>query len=573
MKRFFKRRLFLSIFVLAWLHGLCSAEKTEAPDELTTSTTASEDPQDPTPAGLPDDETPEESATVADPAIADESSTQGTAILEGEALELASGTFESSCSLCHGSDGKGEGEASLNLVDALWNHGGSQDEIVHTITEGIPDTLMKPQKGKLTPGEIADLASYIRMLAAKMHTATDSGERDAATELTDAVSSGLPARSNYVEVERVNFIDEYIFDKMKADDIPHAGLSGDAEFMRRLHFDLWGRLPDPSDVREFIANTDADKRNKLIDKLLSLDKFADRTDAEKEASPEEVIEYWEVDEAYLSKWRFFFEDMFRNFVNGREEIHDSFRNFIKLFLRYNHPYDEFVRNVITASSISGRSSGASGYLVQARMGSGEGDPIHEDVCDQLAIRTTKNFLGVDLECISCHDGEDHLEDINLWLSKRKRVEFWRQAAFFGETDFQILRRLGRNQPFFIEDGKNATGYHSGAESITRTPRNKAADVYPAYLVNQERPAEGANLRADYARRLTADFQFAKVAVNLFWSKFFTVGIVDPPFDWDLARQDPENPPPLPGRCNPRTPNYLMRLPKTSLNIIMNYVTS
>jgi hypothetical protein len=39
----------------------------------------------------------------------------------------------------------------------------------------------------------------------------------------------------------------------------------------------------------------------------------------------------------------------------------------------------------------------------------------------------------------------------------------------------------------------------------------------------------------------------------------TVGIVDPPLDWDLARQDPDNPPPAPWTIQPSHPELLEAL--------------
>ena len=61
--------------------------------------------------------------------------------------------------------------------------------------------------------------------------------------------------------------------------------------------------------------------------------------------------------------------------------------------------------------------------------------------------------------------------------------------------------------------------------------------------------------------LTSDLQFAKATVNLFWSHFMTVGIVDPPFAWDLDRQDPQNPPPAPWTIQPSHPELLEELAK------------
>jgi len=56
--------------------------------------------------------------------------------------------------------------------------------------------------------------------------------------------------------------------------------------------------------------------------------------------------------------------------------------------------------------------------------------------------------------------------------------------------------------------------------------------------------------------ITTHPQFAKATVNLFCSKLMTVGIVDPPLDWDLDRQDPKNPPPAPWTIQPSHPELL-----------------
>ncbi len=54
---------------------------------------------------------------------------------------------------------------------------------------------------------------------------------------------------------------------MEKSGIPHAALSTDAEFLRRIYLDLTGRLPDPSVVRAFLKDPTPDKRDKIIDSL------------------------------------------------------------------------------------------------------------------------------------------------------------------------------------------------------------------------------------------------------------------------------------------------------------------
>ena len=49
---------------------------------------------------------------------------------------------------------------------------------------------------------------------------------------------------------------------------PASANADDAEFLRRAWLDLAGRIPSANEARAFLADTAADKREKLIDKLL-----------------------------------------------------------------------------------------------------------------------------------------------------------------------------------------------------------------------------------------------------------------------------------------------------------------
>ena len=48
-----------------------------------------------------------------------------------------------------------------------------------------------------------------------------------------------------------------------------------ARFMRRAHIDIIGTLPTPQEVRAFLADTDPDKRDRLVDQLLQRPDYAD----------------------------------------------------------------------------------------------------------------------------------------------------------------------------------------------------------------------------------------------------------------------------------------------------------
>ena len=78
-----------------------------------------------------------------------------------------------------------------------------------------------------------------------------------------AVSLRL-AQANYQRPKSANYIDDFIFGKMRQDNIPHAPPASDAEFLRRVYLDLTGRIPGAATVRAFLDREDPQKRSALI---------------------------------------------------------------------------------------------------------------------------------------------------------------------------------------------------------------------------------------------------------------------------------------------------------------------
>jgi hypothetical protein len=64
-------------------------------------------------------------------------------------------------------------------------------------------------------------------------------------------------------------IDRLIQEKLDQAKVPASPLADDAEFLRRVHLDLTGRLPTYEQTTAFLDSKDADRRAKLIDELLS----------------------------------------------------------------------------------------------------------------------------------------------------------------------------------------------------------------------------------------------------------------------------------------------------------------
>jgi hypothetical protein len=359
--------------------------------------------------------------------------------------------------------------------------------------------------------------------------------RSTASDLTERLRPSN-ADPGSTPVSRRNLIDEFIFDRMEKDRVPHAPLSSDEEFFRRVHIDLTGRIPSDDELRAFLASSDPDKRDKLVDQLAT-------------------------SKAYEVKWTYFFNDIYKP-APGRigNAAKNLFYRWVYDNIHLDRPYNLMVSEMLTASALSNWYVGPASYVArQVITAVACDDEVHEDTSDELAIHATKDFLGVDISCASCHDGARHLEKINVWLSQRKRDEIWKMAAFFGKTN--VLRRTETStaqDEYSIDD--NGPGYDPSARTVIRVERRgKPGLLEPVYMFTGERPDAAKPPRPEFARMLTSDPQFARATVNLLWSEMFGVGIVEPVFAFDLARIDPKNPPPAPWTLQPTHPELLEAL--------------
>src|SRR5262249_51087250 len=113
---------------------------------------------------------------------------------------------------------------------------------------------------------VSTLAAQDSQLPKDHPPVVTDNNRSAASDLTERLRPSAGSRDTS-PLPRKNLIDEFIFGKMEKDGIPHAPLSSDEEFFRRIYIDLTGRIPHDDELRTFLASTDPDKRDKLIDRL------------------------------------------------------------------------------------------------------------------------------------------------------------------------------------------------------------------------------------------------------------------------------------------------------------------
>ena len=228
---------------------------------------------------------------------------------------------------------------------------------------------------------------------------------------------------------RRNFIDELVFSRLKAAGIPHAALSSDDEFVRRVYLDATGLPPAAADVRAFVADRTPDKRDRLIDTLLARDEFAEQ-------------------------WAWHWGDLLR-MSNEAGPGANAFHYWFKEQLKVDRPYDRFVHDVLTPSAkvhatipslaMIGRSNQLKSRFVESVDDYRISNRL--DHIDALAIDVSRVFLGLNTSCVSCHDGALHLEEINSYLTDRTRDEFFAMAAFFGAdaAHRQLERQVAQRQ--------------------------------------------------------------------------------------------------------------------------------
>jgi Protein of unknown function (DUF1549)/Protein of unknown function (DUF1553) len=333
------------------------------------------------------------------------------------------------------------------------------------------------------------------------------------------LASAAPSRHRAVRSPFGNDIDGEIFAKLAANGIAPAKLAGDEEFLRRISVDLTGTIPTASEVDAFLADTASDKRAKKIDELLRSDAFTDR-------------------------WTMWFGDLVQNVQissNSREYYlgRNAYHAWIRESIAAGKPYDAMVRELLAGEGDSFQ-SGVANYVVRQLQPNGP----PQDTFDNLAAHSAEKFLGMPMLCISCHDGQGHLELVNWYLRGKTREDFWKMAAFFARTTARPERYTDPANPnanlFKFQVGVNAFGgYRLNTTDGNKSPRQPKAGqpnlVTPAFITTGEQPRLGESYRTAYGRMLTADRQFARNAVNLLWKEMFGRGIVEPVGAFDLAK--------------------------------------
>lgn len=288
-----------------------------------------------------------------------------------------------------------------------------------------------------------------------------------------------PLSSPFPEVAANNEIDELVFAKLKELGIPPSETCSDPVFLRRVYLDVTGTLPTVDEARAFHADTDPQKRSKLIDRLLESGEFAD---------------FWAL------KWGDLFRVKSEYPSNLWPNAVQAFHRWVRDSIFNDKPYDQFAKELITASGSNFRSPPANYYRAFLKR-----EP------QNLSEVTALVFMGARVGCARCHahPSEEWTFDDGV-----------RMAAFFAQVKYKATR-----------EWKEEIVYINPRQTM-RHPRTSEV-VVPKFLSGDvPELAEGEDPRARFAQWLIAPENpwFARNIVNRVWFWLLGRGIVHEPDD-------------------------------------------
>ncbi len=166
-------------------------------------------------------------------------------------------------------------------------------------------------------------------------------------------------------------------------DVTPSPRCSDAAFVRRIYLDLSGRIPTRDETHRFLADTESDKRQRLIDALLE--------------SPAYGRHMSEVFDACL---------MGRRGAQRQDERRQQgWLDYLTHSFNSNRPWSQMARDILLARPVGEMDRGAVMFLY-------ERNNKYQDIAEAIA----PGFFGVQIQCAQCHDHPlaDEIEQRHYW---------------------------------------------------------------------------------------------------------------------------------------------------------------
>lgn len=281
-----------------------------------------------------------------------------------------------------------------------------------------------------------------------------------------------------------NYIDQLVGAKLLKLRIEPSGLCTDEEFLRRATIDIAGQLPTEEEYQQFLADAAADKRAKLIDRLLQRKEFA---------------EIWAMKWCELLMVKSSPQVSYKSMFLYSLWLTDKIAN--------NVPLDQMVRELLSATGGTFENPSTNYYQV-------ENDTL------KTAENTAQVFMGFRTQCAQCHN-----HPFDRWTMD----DYYSFAAFFAQ--------IGRKQG---EDYRETIVFNRGGGEVNHPVGGRA--MPPKFLGGDTPDVSGQDRRAVLAEWLASPSNpyFATNLANRVWAHFFGLGIVEPVDDVRVSNP-PSNP--------------------------------
>ncbi len=281
-----------------------------------------------------------------------------------------------------------------------------------------------------------------------------------------------------------NYIDELVGAKLLKLRILPSDICTDEEFLRRVTIDIAGVLPTEEEYTSFTADTDPQKRAKLIDRLLERKEFS---------------------EIWAMKWSELLMVKSSNQVSYKSMF--LYSNWLTDKIANNVPLDEMVREVLGATGGTFSSPATNFYQI-------ERDTL------KTAENVAQVFMGFRTQCAQCHN-----HPFDRWTMD----DYYSFAAFFS----QIGRKTG-------EDYRETIVFNRGSGDVRHPVGNRV--MAPKFLGGDTPDVAGKDRRVLLAEWLTSPENpyFGTNVANRVWAHFFGLGIVEPVDDVRVSNP-PSNP--------------------------------
>jgi hypothetical protein len=263
----------------------------------------------------------------------------------------------------------------------------------------------------------------------------------------------------------------------------------DADYLRRASLDLIGRIPTYDEAQQYLADDAADKRVRLIDRLLT--------------SPEHPRHMAETFHILLMERR------------GDDE---HWQRFLRVSFAENTPWDKMAREMLAPNASDEERHGSAFFMTKRLEKVGANPTDHPGLTRDIS----RLFLGMDLQCAQCHD--------HLFIDDYRQRDF--QGLFTVYSSVQ-LRRGAKTPAVEVKPPAERLSFTSVFEATShetgpRVPGRPEIPFEPSESVPKERP-EPDPLLAALASDLTSreHRQFSRNIVNRLWHRLVGRGLVWP----------------------------------------------